>query len=240
MRGVATDIGTIHFIGIGGIGMSGIAEVMHNLGYQVQGSDIADSYVVEGLRKRGIKVAIGHEAANVDGVAVVVTSTAVKRGNPEVEAALAHRIPIVRRAEMLAELMRLKSTVAIAGTHGKTTTTSLVAALLDAGGIDPTVINGGIINKYGSNARLGASDWMVVEADESDGSFLRLDGTIAVVTNIDPEHLDHYGSFDAIKDAFVEFIENVPFYGAAMLCLDHPEVQAIIPRIRDRRIVTYG
>ncbi|MGV1682277.1 UDP-N-acetylmuramate--L-alanine ligase [Sphingopyxis sp. NJF-3] len=240
MRGVATDIGVIHFIGIGGIGMSGIAEVMHNLGYQVQGSDIADSYVVEGLRKRGIKVAIGHEAANVDGVAVVVTSTAVKRGNPEVEAALAHRIPIVRRAEMLAELMRLKSTVAIAGTHGKTTTTSLVAALLDAGGIDPTVINGGIINNYGSNARLGASDWMVVEADESDGSFLRLDGTIAVVTNIDPEHLDHYGSFDAIKAAFVEFIENVPFYGAAMLCLDHPEVQAIIPRIRDRRIVTYG
>ncbi len=240
MRGVATDIGTIHFIGIGGIGMSGIAEVMHNLGYQVQGSDIADGYVIEGLRKRGIKVSIGHEASNVDGVAVVVTSTAVKRGNPEVEAALASRIPIVRRAEMLAELMRLKSTVAIAGTHGKTTTTSLVAALLDAGGIDPTVINGGIINNYGSNARLGASDWMVVEADESDGSFLRLDGTIAVVTNIDPEHLDHYGSFDAIKDAFVEFIENVPFYGAAMLCLDHPEVQAIIPRIRDRRIVTYG
>ncbi|MDK2761711.1 MAG: UDP-N-acetylmuramate--L-alanine ligase [Sphingopyxis sp.] len=240
MRGVATDIGTIHFIGIGGIGMSGIAEVMHNLGYRVQGSDIADSYVVEGLRKRGIKVSIGHEASNVDGVAVVVTSTAVKRGNPEVEAALTGRIPIVRRAEMLAELMRLKSTVAIAGTHGKTTTTSLVAALLDAGGIDPTVINGGIINNYGSNARLGDSDWMVVEADESDGSFLRLDGTIAVVTNIDPEHLDHYGSFDAIKDAFVEFIENVPFYGAAMLCLDHPEVQAIIPRIRDRRIVTYG
>ncbi|APZ97146.1 UDP-N-acetylmuramate--L-alanine ligase [Sphingopyxis sp. QXT-31] len=240
MRGVATDIGTIHFIGIGGIGMSGIAEVMHNLGYRVQGSDIADGYVIEGLRGRGIKVSIGHEASNVDGVAVVVTSTAVKRGNPEVEAALASRIPIVRRAEMLAELMRLKSTVAIAGTHGKTTTTSLVAALLDAGGIDPTVINGGIINNYGSNARLGASDWMVVEADESDGSFLRLDGTIAVVTNIDPEHLDHYGSFDAIKDAFVEFIENVPFYGAAMLCLDHPEVQAIIPRIRDRRIVTYG
>ncbi len=240
MKGVGTDIGTIHFIGIGGIGMSGIAEVMHNLGYRVQGSDIADSYVVDGLKKRGIAVHIGHDAANVEGAAVVVTSTAVKRGNPEVEAALAGRIPIVRRAEMLAELMRLKSTVAIAGTHGKTTTTSLVAALLDAGGIDPTVINGGIINNYGSNARLGASDWMVVEADESDGSFLRLDGTIAVVTNIDPEHLDHYGNFDAIKDAFVEFIENVPFYGAAMLCLDHPEVQAIIPRIRDRRIVTYG
>ncbi|MEQ1687789.1 MAG: UDP-N-acetylmuramate--L-alanine ligase [Sphingopyxis sp.] len=240
MRGVGTDIGIIHFVGIGGIGMSGIAEVMHNLGYQVQGSDIAESYVVEGLRARGIKVAIGHAAENVAGAAVVVTSTAVRRGNPEVEAALEGRIPLVRRAEMLAELMRLKSTVAVAGTHGKTTTTSLVAALLDAGGIDPTVINGGIINNYGSNARLGASDWMVVEADESDGSFLRLDGTIAIVTNIDPEHLDHYGSFDAVKSAFVEFIENVPFYGAAMLCLDHPEVQAVIPRIRDRRIVTYG
>lgn len=240
MKGVATDIGTIHFVGIGGIGMSGIAEVMHNLGYAVQGSDVAEGYVIEGLRARGIKVTIGHDAANVDGVAVVVTSTAVKRGNPEVEAALNQRIPVVRRAEMLAELMRLKSTVAVAGTHGKTTTTSMVAALLDAGGVDPTVINGGIINSYGSNARLGGSDWMVVEADESDGSFLRLDGTIAVVTNIDPEHLDHYGSFDRAKDAYVEFVENVPFYGAALLCLDHPEVQALIPRVRDRRIVTYG
>ena len=240
MKGVGTDIGIIHFAGIGGIGMSGIAEVMHNLGYQVQGSDIAESYVVEGLRKRGIRVIIGQKAENVEGVSVVVTSTAVKRGNPEVEAALENRIPLVRRAEMLAELMRLKSTVAVAGTHGKTTTTSLVAALLDAGGVDPTVINGGIINSYGSNARLGASDWMVVEADESDGSFLRLDGTIAVVTNIDPEHLDHYGSFDKVKAAFIEFVENVPFYGAAILCLDHPEVQAIIPRIRDRRIITYG
>ncbi|KQN25834.1 UDP-N-acetylmuramate--alanine ligase [Sphingomonas sp. Leaf33] len=240
MKGVATDIGTIHFVGIGGIGMSGIAEVMHNLGYQVQGSDVAEGYVIEGLRKRGITVTIGHAAANVTDAAVVVTSTAVKRGNPEVEAALSNRIPVVRRAEMLAELMRLKSTVAVAGTHGKTTTTSMVAALLDAGGVDPTVINGGIINSYGSNARLGASDWMVVEADESDGSFLRLDGTIAVVTNIDPEHLDHYGSFERAKDAYVEFVENVPFYGAALLCLDHPEVQALIPRVRDRRIVTYG
>jgi len=240
VKGVATDIGTIHFVGIGGIGMSGIAEVMHNLGYAVQGSDIAEGYVVEGLRERGIKVMIGHAAANVDGVAVVVTSTAVKRDNPEVVAALEARVPVVRRAEMLAELMRLKSTVAVAGTHGKTTTTSLVAALLDAGGVDPTVINGGIINSYGSNARLGASEWMVVEADESDGSFLRLDGTIAVVTNIDPEHLDHYGSFDAVKDAFVEFIENVPFYGAAVLCIDHPEVQAVIPKVRDRRVITYG
>ena len=240
MKGVGIDIGTIHFIGIGGIGMSGIAEVMHNLGYKVQGSDIAESYVVEGLRKRGIPVMIGHKAENLGDAAVVVTSTAIKRGNPEVDLALENRVPVVRRAEMLAELMRLKSTVAVAGTHGKTTTTSMIAAMLDAGGIDPTVINGGIINNYGSNARLGDSEWMVVEADESDGSFLRLDGTIAVVTNIDPEHLDHYGSFDRVKDAFVEFVQNVPFYGAAILCLDHPEVQAILPRVKDRRVVTYG
>jgi UDP-N-acetylmuramate--alanine ligase len=185
-------------------------------------------------------VLIGHDAANLGDAQVIVTSTAVKRGNPEVEAALERRIPLVRRAEMLAELMRLKSTVAVAGTHGKTTTTSMIAAMLDAGGIDPTVINGGIINNYGSNARLGDSEWMVVEADESDGSFLRLDGTIAVVTNIDPEHLDHYGDFERAKAAYIEFIENVPFYGLAILCLDHPEVQAIIPRIRDRRIMTYG
>jgi UDP-N-acetylmuramate--alanine ligase len=241
MKGVGTDIGTIHFIGIGGIGMSGIAEVMHNMGYKVQGTDIAEGYVVEGLRKRGIPVMIGHDAANLGDAAVVVTSTAVSRKtNPEVEAAYERRIPVVRRAEMLAELMRLKRTVAVAGTHGKTTTTSMIAAMLDAGGIDPTVINGGIINQYGSNARLGDSEWMVVEADESDGSFLRLDGTIAVVTNIDPEHLDHYGDFDRAKAAYIEFIENVPFYGVAILCLDHPEVQAIIPRIRDRRIMTYG
>jgi len=240
MKGVATDIGKVHFVGIGGIGMSGIAEVMHNLGYAVQGSDMAESYVVDGLRKRGISVMIGQQAENVADCAVVVTSTAVKRDNPEVVAALEARIPVVRRAEMLAELMRLKNTVAVAGTHGKTTTTSMIACLLDAGGVDPTVINGGIINSYGSNARLGASDWMVVEADESDGSFLRLDGTIAVVTNIDPEHLDHYGSFDRVKEAFVEFIENVPFYGAAVLCIDHPEVQAVISRVRDRRVITYG
>ena len=240
MKGVATDIGTVHFVGIGGIGMSGIAEVMHNLGYTVQGSDIAEGYVVEGLRARGIKVMIGHDAANVTEAAVVVTSTAVKRDNPEVVYALEHRIPVVRRAEMLAELMRLKNTVAVAGTHGKTTTTSMVACLLEAGGVDPTVINGGIINSYGSNARLGASDWMVVEADESDGSFLRLDGTIAVVTNIDPEHLEHYGSFDKVRSSFVEFIENVPFYGAAVLCIDHPEVQALIGKVRDRRVITYG
>ncbi|MEA3002688.1 MAG: UDP-N-acetylmuramate--alanine ligase [Sphingomonadales bacterium] len=240
MKGVGTDIGTIHFIGIGGIGMSGIAEVMHILGYRVQGSDVAEGYIVEGLRKAGIPVAIGHDPAHLGDAAVVVVSTAIRKDNPELGAAYERRIPVVRRAEMLAELMRLKSTVAVAGTHGKTTTTSMIAALLDAGGIDPTVINGGIINAYGSNARLGSSDWMVVEADESDGSFLRLDGTIAVVTNIDPEHLDHYGSFDKVKDAFVEFVENVPFYGAALLCVDHPEVQTIIPRLRDRRVVTYG
>jgi UDP-N-acetylmuramate--alanine ligase len=240
MKGVGTDIGTIHFVGIGGIGMSGIAEVMHILGYRVQGSDVAEGYVVEGLRKAGIPVAVGHDAANLGDAAVVVVSTAIRKDNPELVCAYERRIPVVRRAEMLAELMRLKSTIAVAGTHGKTTTTSMIAALMDAGGIDPTVINGGIINAYGSNARLGSSEWMVVEADESDGSFLRLDGQIAVVTNIDPEHLDHYGSFEKVKDAFVEFVENVPFYGAALLCVDHPEVQTIIPRLRDRRVVTYG
>ena len=240
MKGVPTDIGTVHFVGIGGIGMSGIAEVMCNLGYSVQGSDLSASASVERLRARGIPVAIGHAADNVAGAGVVVTSTAVKRSNPEVACALENRIPVVRRAEMLAELMRLKSTVAVAGTHGKTTTTSMIAALLDAGSVDPTVINGGIIEQYGSNARLGTSDWMVVEADESDGSFLRLDGTIAVVTNIDPEHLDHYGDFAGVRRAFVEFIHNVPFYGAAILCIDHPEVQAVIGEVRDRRVVTYG
>src|SRR5438132_6580250 len=234
------EIGPIHFVGIGGIGMSGIAEVLSNLGYTVQGSDASESGNVARLREKGITVSVGHKAENVDGADVVVVSTAIKRDNPELMAARAQRIPVVRRAEMLAELMRLKSCVAVAGTHGKTTTTSMVAALLDSGNLDPTVINGGIINRYGSNARLGKSDWWVIEADESDGSFLRLDGTIAVVTNIDPEHLEHYGSFDAVKDAFVEFVENVPFYGLAVLCVDHPEVQNIIGRIRDRRIVTYG
>src|SRR6187431_2763990 len=203
------DIGPVHFVGIGGIGMSGIAEVLANLGYTVIGSDVTDSANVKRLRDKGVKVAIGHKAENIDGADVVVVSSAIKRDNPELVAARAKRLPVVRRAEMLAELMRLKSCVAVAGTHGKTTTTSMVATLLDAGGFDPTVINGGIINAYGTNARLGAGDWMVVEADESDGSFLRLDGTIAVVTNIDPEHLDHYGSFDRVKDCFVEFVENV-------------------------------
>jgi len=240
MKALGTDIGTIHFVGIGGIGMSGIAEVMHQLGYCVQGSDISESYVVDKLRKAGIPVTIGHSADNLGDAAVVVCSTAVSRGNPEIEAAAERRLPIVKRAEMLAELMRMQKTIAVAGTHGKTTTTSMIAAMLDAGGMDPTVINGGIINRYGSNARLGKSDWMVVEADESDGSFLRLDGTIAVVTNIDPEHLEHWGSFEEVKRAYCEFIENVPFYGVAILCVDHPEVQSLLSRIQDRRIVTYG
>ena len=241
MKALGTDIGTIHFVGIGGIGMSGIAEVMHQLGYKVQGSDVADGYVVEKLRKAGIPVTHRPFAPTIS--AMPRSSSARPRSRRAIrksQAAAERRLPRVRRAEMLAELMRMQKTVAVAGTHGKTTTTSMVAALLDGGGLDPTVINGGIINRYGSNARLGKSDWWVIEADESDGSFLRLDGTIAVVTNIDPEHLEHYGSFDAVKDAFVEFVENVPFYGLAVLCVDHPEVQNIIGRIRDRRIVTYG
>src|SRR4051795_4807515 len=240
MKALGTDIGTIHFVGIGGIGMSGIAEVMHQLGYKVQGSDVADSYVVEKLLKTVIPVAIRRPPDNLGDAAVVVCSSAIKDGNPEMEAATQRRLPRVKRAEMLAELMRMQKTVAVAGTHGKTTTTSMVAALLDSGGLDPTVINGGIINRDGSNARLGKSDWWVIEADESDGSFLRLDGTIAVVTNVDPEHLEHYGSFEAVKDAFVEFIENVPFYGLAVMCVDDPDVQHILSRIRDRRVVTYG
>ena len=240
MRAMPLDLGLIHFVGIGGIGMSGIAEVLHNLGYKVQGSDIADGANTRRLQEIGIKVAIGHRADNIANAQVVVVSSAVKKDNPEVLAARARLLPVVRRAEMLGELMRLKWSVAIGGTHGKTTTTSMVAAMLDAGGLDPTVINGGIINAYGTNARLGGGDWMVVESDESDGSFLRLPAVIAIVTNVDPEHLDHYGTFDALRDAFVRFVENIPFYGFAVLCTDHPEVQALIPRILDRRIVTYG
>src|SRR5436190_8453141 len=234
------EIGPIHFIGIGGIGMSGIAEVLNNLGYTVQGSDSSDGYNVERLRKNGITVSVGHKAENIAGADVVVVSTAIKRDNPELMAAREARIPVVRRAEMLAELMRLKSCVAIAGTHGKTTTTSMVATLLDAGGLDPTVINGGIINAYGTNARLGAGDWMVVEADESDGTFLKLPTEIVIVTNIDPEHLDHFKTFDAVQEAFRNFVENVPFYGFAVLCTDHPVVQSMVGQIEDRRIVTYG
>ncbi|MBV8925610.1 MAG: UDP-N-acetylmuramate--L-alanine ligase [Bradyrhizobium sp.] len=234
------EIGPIHFVGIGGIGMSGIAEVLCNLGYTVQGSDAADGGNVTRLKEKGVKVTLGHKAENVDGADVVVVSTAIRRDNPELMAARAQRIPVVRRAEMLAELMRLKSCVAIAGTHGKTTTTTMVATLLDAGGLDPTVINGGIINAYGSNARLGAGDWMVVEADESDGTFLKLPADVVIVTNIDPEHLDHFKTFEAIQDAFRAFVENVPFYGFAVLCTDHPVVQALVGKIEDRRIITYG
>jgi UDP-N-acetylmuramate--alanine ligase len=233
-------IGPIHFVGIGGIGMSGIAEVLRNLGYSVQGSDVAEGYNIKRLRELGIAVTVGHDAKNVAGAAVVVVSSAIKRDNPELIAARAQRLPVVRRAEMLAELMRLKSCVAIAGTHGKTTTTSMVAALLDAGGFDPTVINGGIINVYGSNARLGAGDWMVVEADESDGTFLKLPADIAVVTNVDAEHLDHFKTYKAVQEAFCAFVENVPFYGFAVMCTDHPVVQTLVGRIEDRRIVTYG
>jgi UDP-N-acetylmuramate--alanine ligase len=233
-------LGPIHFIGIGGIGMSGIAEVMHNLGYTVQGSDAADNYNVKRLAEKGIRTFIGHRVENVDGAEVVVVSTAIKRDNPELAIARERRLPVVRRAEMLAELMRFKSCVAIAGTHGKTTTTSLVATLLDAGGLDPTVINGGIINAYGTNARMGEGQWMVVEADESDGTFLKLPVDVAIVTNIDPEHLDHFHTFDAIKDAFRSFIDNIPFYGFAVMCIDHPVVQDLVGRIEDRRVITYG
>src|SRR5580700_3769029 len=234
------DIGPIHFVGIGGIGMSGIAEVLANLGYTVTGSDVAESANVKRLRDKGIAVAIGHAAANVDGADVLVVSSAIKRDNPELVAARAKRLPVVRRAEMLAELMRLKSCIAIAGTHGKTTTTSLVATLLDAGHFDPTVINGGIINAYGTNARLGAGDWMVVEADESDGTFLKLPADIAIVTNVDPEHLDHFKTFAAVQEAFLAFVENLPFYGFSVMCTDHPVVQNLVGHIEDHRIVTYG
>ncbi len=234
------EIGPIHFVGIGGIGMSGIAEVLMNLGYTVQGSDASDNANVKRLHDKGAKVSIGHKAENLDGAQVLVVSSAIKRDNPELVAARAKRLPVVRRAEMLAELMRLKSCVAIAGTHGKTTTTSLVAALLDAANFDPTVINGGIINAYGTNARLGAGDWMVVEADEFDGTFLKLPADVAIVTNIDAEHLDHFKTFANVQDAFVDFIANIPFYGFAVMCTDHPIVQRIVGRIEDRRIITYG
>ncbi|MBB3133412.1 UDP-N-acetylmuramate--alanine ligase [Rhizobium pisi] len=233
-------IGLVHFIGIGGIGMSGIAEVLHNLGHRVQGSDQADSANVQRLRDKGIEVSVGHRAENLGDAEVVVVSTAIKKSNPELIAAREKLLPVVRRAEMLAELMRFRNSIAIGGTHGKTTTTSLVATLLEAGGLDPTVINGGIINAYGTNARMGEGEWMVVEADESDGTFLKLPADVAVITNIDPEHLDHYGNFDAVRAAFRQFVENVPFYGFGVMCLDHPEVQSLVGRIEDRKIITYG
>jgi UDP-N-acetylmuramate--alanine ligase len=234
------NIGPVHFVGIGGIGMSGIAEILHNQGYKVRGSDSAENPNVQRLRSMGIEVAIGQSADNLKDAAVVVISSAIKKGNPELAAARARGLPVVRRAEMLAEIMRFKNAIAIGGTHGKTTTTTLVATLLDAANMDPTVINGGIINAYGTNARLGDGEWMVVEADESDGTFVKLPADVAIVTNVDPEHLDYYGDFEKVKQAFINFVENVPFYGFAVMCLDHPEVQSLVGQIRDRRVITYG
>jgi UDP-N-acetylmuramate--alanine ligase len=235
-----TDVGPIHFVGIGGIGMSGIAEVLANLGYQVQGSDLKASKITDRLAGLGVRIFIGQKAENLEDAAVVVTSTAIKPGNPELDGARERGLPVVRRADMLAELMRLKSNIAIAGTHGKTTTTTMMAELMVAGQFDPTVINGGIIHAYGSNARMGQGEWMVVEADESDGSFNRLPATIAIVTNIDPEHMEHWGDFDTLRQGFHDFVTNIPFYGIAVCCTDHPEVQALVGRITDRRVVTYG
>jgi UDP-N-acetylmuramate--alanine ligase len=241
LRPVPFQLGPVHFIGIGGIGMSAIAEIMLTIGYRVQGSDARASANTQRLEKLGATIFVGHDAAHVgDGVSAVVFSTAVPHDNPEMAAARERGVPLVRRAEMLAELMRLQFSVAVGGTHGKTTTTSMIAALLDAGGLDPTVVNGGIINAYGTNAKVGSGDWMVVEADESDGSFLRLKSTVAVVTNIDAEHLEHWGDFDAIKRGFRDFVENIPFYGFAAVCLDHPEVQAMAAAVENRRLVTYG
>ncbi len=234
------NVGPLHFIGIGGIGMSGIAEVLINLGYTVQGSDIADNYNVKRLREKGATIMVGHKAENIGDAEVVVVSSAVKKDNPELMAARERHIPVVRRAEMLAELMRLRSCVAIGGTHGKTTTTSLVASLLEAGGFDPTFINGGIVNAYGTNAKLGTGKWMVVEADESDGTFVKLPADVVIVTNIDPEHLDHYGSFEDAKRAYIQYVENIPFYGFAVMCIDHPVVQQLVAKIIDKRVVTYG
>ncbi len=244
-HGLPKDTGALHFVGIGGIGMSGIAEILHNLGYTVQGSDQAEGANVKRLREKGIRISVGHEAVNIKDEsgelpAAVVVSSAIKQDNVELQAARAEGVPIVRRAEMLAELMRLKWAIAIGGTHGKTTTTSMVGQMLETADFDPTIINGGIVNAYGSNTRLGQSDVMVAEADESDGTFTRLPASVAVVTNIDEEHMDHYGSFEQVKDAYRQFITNVPFYGFAVLCLDHPEVQAMIPSVKDRKIITYG
>lgn len=245
MRNIPLDIGTLHFVGIGGIGMSGIAEILQSMDYVVQGSDISENANVKRLRAKGIDISIGHDAKNLadrngDPVAAVVVSSAIKKNNPELVEARALKIPVVRRADMLAELMRLKWAIAVGGTHGKTTTTSLIGAILEEADRDPTVINGGIIHAYGTNTRLGKSEWMVVESDESDGSFTRLPATVAVITNIDPEHMDHYGSFEDVKDAYRSFAENVPFYGFSVLCMDHPEVQMFIPELTDRKCLTYG
>ena len=234
------DIGAIHFVGIGGIGMSGIAEVLLDQGYMVQGSDLKASKITRRLEAMGALIHLGQKTENLGEAEVVVVSTAIKPGNPELDQARKVGLPVVRRAEMLAELMRLKSNVAVAGTHGKTTTTTMVSTLLHAGGFDPTVVNGGVINAFESNARTGQGEWMVVEADESDGTFNRLPATIAVVTNIDPEHMEHWGSFDNLRQGFFEFVHNIPFYGLAVCNTDHPEVQALVGRITDRRVTTYG
>src|SRR5271156_2379855 len=239
-RPVPFALGPVHFVGIGGIGMSGIAEIMLRIGYVVQGSDARASANTERLARLGATIFIGHDPAHVEGASAIVYSTAVKPDNVEMAAGRERRLPLVRRAEMLAELMRLKFSVAVGGTNGKTTTTSMVACLLDAGGLDPTVVNGGIIDAYGTNAKVGEGDWIVVEADESDGTFLKLRATVAIVTNIDPEHLDHYGDFDAVKRAFQDFVENIPFYGFAVVCTDHPEVQAMAARVENRRLIAYG
>lgn len=235
-----TDVGPIHFVGIGGIGMSGIAEVLLNHGYTIQGSDLKASKITDRLGTMGARIFEGQRAENLENATVVVISSAIKPGNPELDEARRRGLPVVRRAEMLAELMRLKSNIAVGGTHGKTTTTTLVAELLVAGGIDPTVVNGGIIHAYGSNARMGQGEWMVVEADESDGTFNRLPATIAIVTNIDPEHMEHWGSIENLRQGFYDFVSNIPFYGIAVCCTDHPEVQALVGRITDRRVVTFG
>ena len=234
------DVGPIHFVGIGGIGMSGIAEVLLNHGYTVQGSDQTTTKITDRLAGLGATIFEGQAAENLTGAQVVVISSAIKTGNPELDEARRLGLPVVRRAEMLAELMRLKSNIAIAGTHGKTTTTTMVAEVLVAGGIDPTVVNGGIIHAYGSNARMGQGEWMVVEADESDGTFNRLPATIAIVTNIDPEHMEHWGDFEQLKQGFVDFVSNIPFYGVAVCCTDHPEVRSLVGKITDRRVITYG
>ena len=240
MRIAPLNIGTIHLIGIGGIGMSGIAEILRSMGHHVQGSDMSEGSNIERLREKGIKVFVGHEASNIDGAAVVVPSSAVQGDNPEIMAARKKAIPVIPRSEMLAELMRFKPAVAISGTHGKTTTTSLIAALLSAGDLDPTIINGGIINSLNTNAQIGKGNWMVVEADESDGTFVKVPSTIAVVTNIEPEHLDYYGSFDELKKTFLQFVKQIPFYGFSVLCYDHAEVRNLLPYITERRFITYG
>ena len=234
------DVGPIHFVGIGGIGMSGIAEVLLNHGYVVQGSDLKKTPITDRLEKLGGHIFEGQRAENLESAEVVVISSAIKPGNPELDEARLRGLPVVRRAEMLAELMRLKLNIAVAGTHGKTTTTTMVATLLDAGKFDPTVVNGGIIHAYGSNARMGQGEWMVVEADESDGTFNRLPATIAIVTNIDPEHMEHWGTVENLHQGFLDFVSNIPFYGLAICCTDDADVQTLVGKVTDRRIVTYG